>query len=241
MSNLNNIIDDIISKYINDYNERISNKYKIPYEDLDNIWKKLIIPSPDTDTDTDTDNTQEVTTEPDSKNDNIECETVVTRGTCCYVFSKGQNKGKSCETKLKTNNKYCSKHKKYENKVTKTKKILPKTKKISSYVNVKNTKKLNSSSEDTNIILRKNKKINKFWHSETKLVFKSDKEPIVIGKYEDDMFINDLSEEDINKCIRMNFKYEKSEIKKAIEDNNLKIKDVEDILKEIQEVDKYYD
>ena len=145
-----------------------------------------------------------------------------------------------CDIKLKTNSRYCSKHKKYENKTVKVKKILPKTNKICSYV--KNNSKKPKSSEDNNIILRKNKKLNKFWHSETKLVFKSDKELTVIGKYENDEFITELSDEDIEKCIKMNFKYQlNNSIDKAIEDNNSKVKDVEDILKELQEVDEYYD
>ena len=42
-----------------------------------------------------------------------------------------------------------------------------------------------SSKSRGKIVLKKNKTINKIWHPESTLVFKSSKEKLVIGRYED--------------------------------------------------------
>ena len=40
------------------------------------------------------------------------------------------------------------------------------------------------------IVLKKNKNIDKIWHPESTLVFKSDKDKIVIGRYTQNSFIS---------------------------------------------------
>ena len=53
----------------------------------------------------------------------------------------------------------------------------------------------------------KNKKIDKFVHQDSGLVFKSEKEKNVIGKLHEDK-IKELSDEDIDNCKKYGFKYE---------------------------------
>ena len=59
------------------------------------------------------------------------------------------------------------------------------------------------------IVLKKNKAINKIWHPESTLVFKSSKEKMVIGRYEDGELIP-LDEETLDLCTKWKFKYDSS-------------------------------
>ena len=56
-------------------------------------------------------------------------------------------------------------------------------------------------------LVRLNKELNKWWHVESKLVFKSNKEKIVVGIYKNDIY-TDLCEDDIEECNKYGFKYE---------------------------------
>ena len=100
---------------------------------------------------------------------------------------------------------YCSKHKKYEGTAPKSAKktTLPEPKKTI----VPTVKKVSPPTKKNNLILMKNKKIDKFVHQESGLVFKSEKEKNVIGKLCDDK-IKALSFEDIDNCKKYGFKYE---------------------------------
>jgi len=57
------------------------------------------------------------------------------------------------------------------------------------------------------IVLKKNKTIGKIWHPETRLVFKSPSEKIVIGYFNDEEVIK-LNEENIKVCKEWGFKFE---------------------------------
>ena len=59
------------------------------------------------------------------------------------------------------------------------------------------------------IILKKNKTLNKIWHPESKLVFKSAQEKLVIGRYENDELIP-LDEDALELCTKWKFKYDSS-------------------------------
>ena len=129
-----------------------------------------------------------------------------------------------CGLKCAKGSRYCSKHKKYEYKEQKIKKeIVPKPVK-------KQT------------IIRMNKKINKFWHPETRLVFKSKTNRVVIGRCNEENEIVSLSKEDMEICKSRSFAYEnipeekkiKDAVSEAILDTNLKAKDIENILNELQ-------
>ena len=65
------------------------------------------------------------------------------------------------------------------------------------------------SATKTKITLKKNKEINKIWHQESTLVFKSAEEKVVIGRYTDDELIP-LDSEALSLCEEWGFKYDKS-------------------------------
>jgi hypothetical protein len=66
-----------------------------------------------------------------------------------------------------------------------------------------------SSKSRGKIILKKNKTINKIWHPESTLVFKSPKEKLVIGRFQNGDVIP-LDEEALDLCVQWKFKYDTS-------------------------------
>ena len=58
------------------------------------------------------------------------------------------------------------------------------------------------------VILKKNKKIGKIWHPQTRLIFKSASERIVVGYLNDDESISNLSEENVKVCKEWGFRFE---------------------------------
>ena len=173
---LENSINNQIIKFL----KCISSNYNISFNDLLNIWKnngkneKNILEEEKKE-----EKKEEVKKEEKKEVKNNNVKDILVKY-CPYVFKRGKNKGKKCGAKCAKNSMYCSKHKKYENKEPKIKK-----KKLPPKPVVKKT------------IIRKNKQINKFWHPETKLVFKSKNERIVIGKCNEDNDIIKLTKEDI--------------------------------------------
>ena len=129
------------------------------------------------------------------KSKKAEVETKIT-GKCEYVFVKGDKKGTICLSKTKDGN-LCSKHKS----------------KHSSDAKKKSPKKAGPLQPvvTKNIILRRNKDIgNKLWHPETRLVFKSTRDKIVIGKANDVNEIIPLNDDDIEVCKSMGFAFDKN-------------------------------
>jgi hypothetical protein len=124
---------------------------------------------------------------------------------CPYVFARGENKGEVCGCKPKNGNKYCSKHKKYEGETPKEKKVLPSGKKSI----VSPSKKPSPKEKSPETILRKHKELDKYWHRETCMVFKSGTERIVIGKCVNEKLVS-LTEEDIEVCKSRRWQYEAS-------------------------------
>ena len=114
---------------------------------------------------------------------------------CIYVFSKGDKKSQICGVKTKDSS-YCTKHKKYQDKETVEKVLKP---------TVKTTEKPREKS--VKIVLVKHKTLEKLYHPESNLVFKSNKERIVIGKCVDNIIVK-LTDEDIEQCKRWRFNYE---------------------------------
>jgi hypothetical protein len=129
--------------------------------------------------------------------------------TCLYIFSKGAKKGTCCITKPKENN-YCSKHKAYS--LNNSPPSTPSS--ISSKISI-NSKKSTSSKKEklpikpqsTQLMLRMHKQLNKLWHPESKLIFKSSEEKIVIGILQNNK-IKELSNDDINECKKWGFPYD---------------------------------
>jgi hypothetical protein len=124
--------------------------------------------------------------------------------TCQYVYVKGQKAGTSCSHKSKKDSEFCSQHSKKKEEpqivVVETAKEAPKK---------------------SNPVLRMNKIINKWWHPETGLVFKSSEEKIVIGIFKDES-IHDLTEQDVATCVTHKFKYVFNKRKKEDDDEDEK-------------------
>ena len=59
------------------------------------------------------------------------------------------------------------------------------------------------------VVLKKLKELGKIWHDDSRLVFKSETEKLVIGRYEDNKFIP-LDNEAVIRCKTWNFKYDPS-------------------------------
>jgi hypothetical protein len=66
-----------------------------------------------------------------------------------------------------------------------------------------------SSKSRGKIVLKKNKTINKIWHPESTLVFKSSNEKLVIGRFQDGEVIP-LDDEALDLCVQWKFKYDTS-------------------------------
>lgn len=131
---------------------------------------------------------------------------------CTYVYCRGEMAGKTCGIKLRSeSNKYCCKHKIYENRNdVKRSSILPVGKR--SKKDDDNDKDDNKSSKNTdtkNIILRLNRDIKKMWHPATGLVFNDDYK--VYGYYDrENKEIENLNSKYIDLCKKYNFKYIKN-------------------------------
>ena len=138
---------------------------------------------------------------------------------CPYIYTKGEKEGQTCNIKPKGGVVYCTRHKKYEGQEPKQKKIMPTIKKSISG-NISGLKKP-SPSKPVNTVLRKNKAIEKLWHSTTGMVFKSAKERIVIGKCVEDKLLP-LTSEDIEVCMAHSFAYEieDKEAKKVVDEES---------------------
>ena len=153
---------------------------------------------------------------------------------CIYKFTKGKQQGEVCNGGIKGDSQYCSKHIKFEESGQKDKKpALP----VSSATEKKSVDRL----------VRLNKDINKWWHVESKLVFKSDKEKIVVGVYKDDTY-RDLCNDDVEECNKYGFRYEIPQPKKLIkvekpakpaksvaQEINMSAKNIEDVISDMLE------
>lgn len=126
---------------------------------------------------------------------------------CPYIYTKGEKEGQSCGINPKGSVVYCTRHKKYEGQEPKQKKIVPSAKK--SIAGSTPSKVSAPVAKEVNTVLRKNKIIDKLWHSATGMVFKSAKERVVIGKFVDDKLFP-LTKEDIDICMSHSFAYDES-------------------------------
>ena len=142
MSNLQTTLMNIIDECIDKYNNKIASKYDLDVEELNELWKNI------------------------SKDEKVVEKKVVEKvspvgsSNCCpYVFAKGANAGEQCGCKPKNGAVYCSKHKKYEGTAPKSakKSPLPVPKKTI----VPTTKKVTPPIKKPNLVLIRNKKINK--------------------------------------------------------------------------------
>ena len=189
MDKLLTIIKENIDKSVNDYILVISTKYNIDINELQDLWN-----SPSTLTVI----TQEeapstpIAVKPKSPPKKSSSPSSSTKIKCAYKFTKGKQQGEMCSSNAKDNSQYCSKHMKFEDSGQKEVKYNPLPAPVEKSVDR---------------LIRLNKEINRWWHAESKLVFKSNKEKVVVGIYKDEIY-NDLCEDDIEECNKYGFKYE---------------------------------
>ena len=192
MNKLLSSIESSINNTVNEYNLLISDKFNIDIEELKNIWT----------------NTFEGVMKQSKKSSskNVSEKSSVNGGDdeikCVYKFIKGKQQGESCNKSTKNGTRFCSKHSKFEEDGQKEKHKLP---------------KVESKSPDR--IIKLNKELNKWWHKESKLVFKSSKDKVVIGTYKNNEY-KPISKDDISECEKYGFKYE-------LEEKELPVKSVE--------------
>lgn len=129
---------------------------------------------------------------------------------CAYVFVRGPLKGTTCGCIVKNPTRsFCPKHFK---KGTSPNNVIAKPRKTPVVPDA-------TQGQTVTKVIRRNKNINKFWHEQTGMVFKSAHERVVVETYKDGV-INDLTDEDIKICEELGFAYKKPE-KKVQEDSPL--------------------
>ena len=216
MNNLFEIIENTINQAIKDFTNRIAEKHNLDSDELLSLWeyKNLLGSNPSilssTNNKTEKKYSNKKSEIKSSKKPSATKSDISSKSDfigCPYLFTKGNREGECCGSKPKNGAVYCSRHKKYEGVPPKEKKVLPTSKKsIASGVK---SKKSPVTKQNNDKILRKNTKIDKLWHQESGMVFKSKTERIVIGKCVDDKILP-LTEDDIDVCISLSFKYEES-------------------------------
>ena len=268
METLMQEISNNIRKSVHTFIKKVSDKHNINCEELIDMWENVDIdfqstPKQVLKTSRKTEqlfqNTKddEMTNDKNSKSlSKVSDKTSSSSNGCPYIYTKGEKEGQSCGIKPKGSVVYCTRHKKYEGEEPKQKKIVPSAKK--SIAGSTPSKVSAPVAKEVNTVLRKNKVIDKLWHSATGMVFKSAKERVVIGKFVDDKLFP-LTKEDIEICMSHSFAYDESwkddeieetithspvvtkqlvEKKKSISDAiteaNIKASDIELILCELQ-------
>jgi hypothetical protein len=157
---------------------------------------------------------------------------------CIYEYKRQPRKGQTCAIKLKEGE-YCSKHKKEKTlkevkkttdlkevkkttdveevkKTTDLKEVKKTTdvKEVKKTTDVKEVKKTTDIKEVKSLIVLLNKKINKYVHEDTRLVFYSKENKVVYGKLSvfEDKVVH-LNDKDIDLCKRYQFRYDENLIK----------------------------
>jgi predicted DNA-binding WGR domain protein len=195
MNSLTQEIESVINNSIEKYIQCISSKYEeIDRIVLEEIWKDV---SKSSNTSTRTRTSTRVPVK-----GKVITGKVIDPDGCPYIFIKGAKQDQKCGAKTKYENVYCSRHKKYEGTKIKERKSSPDINRRT----VKPKNKTRSPVKPHHRVLRKNKNLDKLWHPETSLVFKSAKERTVIGKCVDDKLIP-LLPEDIEECHKWGFSF----------------------------------
>ena len=179
MNKLLSSIESSINNTVNEYNKLLSDKFDIDIEELKNIWTTTFNGVVKQSKKSSSKNVSEKS----SINGDEEIK-------CVYKFIKGKQQGESCNKLTKNGTQFCGKHSKFEAEGQKEKHKLP---------------TVESKSPDR--IIKLNKELNKWWHKESKLVFKSSKDKLVIGTYRNNEY-KPLTTDDISECEKYGFKYE---------------------------------
>jgi hypothetical protein len=215
MNKMLTTIESVINDAVNNYISVISENYNIDAKELKNLWDNN--KSDDTKSVASKTSTKSVASKSKAKNDGNNV-------TCIYKYIKGKQEGQLCGKNAKSDSNYCTKHLKFETGGQKEKKsIIPKEE----VVKVSKVEKC----------IRYNKDINRWWHQETKLIFKSNLDKVVVGIYRNDN-IEKLNDDDCNVCEKYGFKYTKNEVEEPKKSVVEPVKKVEEPKKSVEPVKK---
>ena len=183
-------LTESIDKVIETFVERVSKQYNLNKEELHSLWSGKTSNTSITQKDQNSTNSSKM----DVNQDNL------LKYNKQELIALCKSQGKKCSgTKVMLINRLLGKEDEEEKKSPISKKSTSKKQPEKTPV----VKKL--SANIPNILIRRNQ-FNNYEHPESGLVFNS-KEKIVIGKQNDNGSIDDLTEEDIDKCNAFKFKY----------------------------------
>ena len=215
-----NHIGTIIKSFISNYNSKISKKYNLDISELDSLWNEVNSQV----------NENSHVTLPVSRVEDVVVppkvsvqpakKPIVTKpkaeeDTCPYNFTRGPNAGTVCGSKVKGDSSHCSRHKQYEGKELKQKKVLPQAKKLpednnsseEETVRTELKKKIYAGFTDTQIthMFYKKQELGDglLYHKQTNLV--CDNTKFIVGK-KDGNKVLPLTEDDIKVAKSWNFK-----------------------------------
>lgn len=211
---MNDFLENI-QKNVNNFIVTIANTYKISEDKLKLEWQafdKIINTKPQKKSIKSSEKIPE-SSEPKTKPTKEKSPKSPDNNFCTYTYSRAPRKGEICGEKIGSSGKYCSKHKRYENKE-------PAQPKQSGIPKPKSSSLVNSASNspsvvntDRQVFLRPFKKVDKvkdkgyMWDSESGVVFRSKEDKIAIGRYIDDEY-RELNDEDRELCRKNRFKME---------------------------------
>ena len=211
-------IAQAIERSVSEFADRISVFYDIPKEDILKLW------SPENSVSTSTSTSASTTSSPVSVSKRtvrkrVSKPAVVSSPTekqkepveilyCPYRYTRKPRTGDICGVKARVGGTHCSKHKTYENKQAATKRLLPKPRQNTQ--NTQNTRNTENKPEEPEYRMRLNVKLDKWWHPETRLVFKGKGDITVIGHATDDGQLEDLTPEHIKAVQEWRFKLEEA-------------------------------
>ena len=189
-------IEFTITESINEYSKIISRKYNISLDELHDIWIKVSTNLEFTVSSNITSSPSTVPVSASSKKSVNTNNMSSTSNQCCYILKRGAKSGERCPKNTKSGE-YCSVHKK-KNGGCDSSSV------VSDNMSVVSTKS-QPIKKSVDKVLRKNKDIDKFWHADTRMVFKSKTERVVIGRESSGEILR-LSPEDVSICIKYGFK-----------------------------------
>lgn len=196
MDSLSKDLYAVVAKAINEFAELAASKCDVKKEELLELWNSRV--------------SSELKVKPGKTTESKPAKKAASKPSadaamCAYEFKKGANAGSSCTSKAREGSTFCNKHKGQEGKDSSPddkKKAPAKKKESSKEKEVPAVKKMNEGK--TKLSVNKNKHGN-YEHTQTNLVLDKDSKE-VYGKQVGDK-VAPLSEEDIEKCKKFNFKY----------------------------------
>jgi len=244
MSNLIDNISILINGTISIYNLKISEKYNLNIFELNQIWNEIsgcnienisevnankeivseaivnkVLPNKVVSNKVVPENKPKTISSTISKVSSVQ-KKVIEEKTCPYNFTRGPNTGNVCGSKIKGEGQYCSRHKQYEGKEQKQKKVLPQPKKSEEEENNNNDetvsnelkKKIYEGYTETQIshmFFRKPELGGLLYHKQTG--FLADDNKLIVGK-KDGNNVLPLTEEDIKVAKSWNFRVKNEQV-----------------------------